>query len=204
MDRRDMAIASSTSQSCGSKLVEKLRSGDSTAMGGKMRATDIKHALAPVILVSLVALLAFVSGCTAVGAQIREPYTYSSEIYDASKVSPATEQEVLDFLAQDATDKNVWREGVYECGHFSADLWWNAYIQGLEACMVWVKRTKWDKEEIHWVVEFRIEDETRNYWLWIEPSSDEVVDEGDYVIQDTFCGEEAFNLCKTWWEESLN
>jgi len=166
--------------------------------------TDMKQRLALVILVSLVALLIITSGCVAAGAQTREPYTYSSEIYDASKVSPATEQEVLDFLVQDATDKNVWREGIYECGHFSADVWWNAYMQGLEACMVWVERMKWGEEQLHWVVKFRIEDETQNYWLWVEPSSDEVVDEDDYVIQDTFCGEEAFNLCQTWWEESLS
>jgi len=170
----------------------------------KRKATDIKRALALVILVSLVALLIITSGCVAVGAQTREPYTYSTEIYDASKVSPATEQEVLDFLTQDTTDENVWRAGSYECGHFSADVWWNAYTQGLEACMVWVKRMKWGQEQLHWVVKFHIEDETQNYWLWVEPSSDEVVDEDDYAIQDTFCGEEAFNLCKTWWEESLS
>ena len=166
--------------------------------------TDMKQRLALVILVSLVALLIITSGCVAAGAQTREPYTYSSETYDASNVSPATEQEVLDFLAQDSTDKNLWREGIYECGHFSADVWWNAYKEGLEACMVWVKRIKWGEEQIHWVVKFRIEDETQNYWLWIEPSNDEVVDEDDYAIQDTFCGEEAFNLCKTWWEDSLS
>jgi len=70
--------------------------------------------------------------------------------------------------------------------------------------MVWVKRMKWGEEQLHWVVKFRIEDETQNYWLWVEPSSDGVVDEDDYAIQDTFCGEEAFNLCKIWWEESLS
>jgi len=166
--------------------------------------TDMKQRLAFVMLVSLVALLIITSGCVAAGAQTREPYTYSSETYDASNVSPATEQEVLDFLAQDATDKNLWREGVYECGHFSADVWWNAYMQGLEACMVWVKRMKWGEEQLHWVVKFCVGNETQNYWLWVEPSSDEVVDEDDYAIQDTFCGEEAFNLCKTWWEESLS
>jgi len=162
----------------------------------------MKRALVLVILVSLVALPAFVSGCTAAGAQIRESYTYPSEIYNASKVSPATEQEVLDFLAQDTTDENVWIKGVYECGHFAADLWWNAYMQGLEACMVWVKHWEQGTEQLHWVVKFRIEDETQNYWLWVEPSSDDVVNEGNYTIQDTFCGEEALNLCKTWWEES--
>jgi hypothetical protein len=167
-------------------------------------ATDIKRVLEYVILVSLVILLAFLSGCVVAGAQIRESYTYSSEIYDASKVSPATEQEVLDFLAQDTTDRNLWREWVYECGHFAADLWWNAYMQGLEACMVWVTYWERGEEQVHWVVKFRIEDETQNYWLWVEPSSDEVVDEDNYTTQDTFCGEEALNLCKTWWEESLS
>jgi hypothetical protein len=166
----------------------------------KKSAAGIKQRLDLVIIVSLVGLLIIVSGCGVAGAQTREPYTYSSETYDASKVSPVTEQDVLDFLAQDDTDKNSWRKDVYECGHFSADLWWNAYMQGLEACMVWVKRMKWGEEQIHWVVKFRIEEETRNCWLWVEPSSDEVVDEDDYSIQDTFCGEEAFNLCKTWWE----
>jgi len=164
-------------------------------------ATDMKQRLTVVILVSLMALLIIISGCVAAGAQTREPYTYSSEIYDAYKVSPATEQEVLDFLAQDTTDKNVWREEVYECGHFSADVWWNAYMEGLEACMVWVERIKWGEEQIHWVVKFRIEDESQNYWLWVEPSTDEVVNEDNYTVQDTFCGEEAFNLCQTWWED---
>ena len=164
----------------------------------------MKRALVLVILVLLVALPAFISGCTSAGAQTREPDTYSSEIYDASKVSPATEQEVLDFLARDSTDENVWISGRYECGNFAADLWWNAYTQGLEACLVWVKHWEQGKEQLHWVVKFRIEDETQNYWLWVEPSSDEVVDEDDYTIQDTFCGEEAFTLCKTWWEESLS
>ncbi len=151
------------------------------------KVTDMKQRLALVILVSLIALLIVISGCAAAGAQTKEPSTYSSEVYDASKISPATEQEVLDFLAQDDTDKNVWQAEVYECGHFTADLWWNAYGRGLEACMVWV-------------IKFHIEDETQNYWLWVEPSNDEVVDEEDYTIQDTFCGEEAFNLCITWWE----
>jgi len=170
----------------------------------KRRTTYIKRELNLAILVTLVALLIITSGCVAAGAQTREPYTYSSEVYDASKVSPATEQEVLDFLAQDTTDKNLWVSGHYECGHFAADVWWNAYKQGLEACMVWVKRWKWGKEQLHWVVKFRIEDETQNCWLWVEPSSDEVVEEDNYAIQETFCGEEAFNLCKAWWEESIS
>ncbi len=162
---------------------------------------DMKKRLILVILISLIALLMVVSGCVAAGAQIEDPYTYSSEIYDATKVSAATELEVLDFLAQDATDENVWRSEVYECGHFSADVWWNAYMQGLEACMVWVERIKWGEEQIHWVVKFHIEDENRNYWLWVEPSTDEVVNENDYTIKDTFCGEEAFDLCQTWWKD---
>jgi hypothetical protein len=165
------------------------------------KATDIKRTLTLVILVFLVASLIITSGCGVAGAQTREAYTYSSAIYDASKVSPATEQEVLNFLAQDSTDENLWVAGRYECGHFAADVWWNSYMQGLEACMVWVTRMKWGEEQLHWIVKFRIEDGTQNYWLWVEPSSDEVVDEDDYVIQDTFCGEGAFNLCKTWWEE---
>jgi hypothetical protein len=167
------------------------------------KTTDIKGTLS-LVIVSLMALLIITSGCVPAGAQTREPYTYSSEIYDASKVSPATEQEVLDFLAQDPTDNNVWIKGVYECGHFAADLWWNAYMQGLEACMVWVKHWEQGTEQDHWVVKFHIGNATQNYWLWVEPSSDEVVDEDNYVIQDTFCGEEVFNICKTWWEESLS
>jgi hypothetical protein len=167
----------------------------------EIRTTDMKRTLVLVILVSLVASLAFISGCTLVVAQTREPYTYSSEVYNAAKVSPASEQEVLNFLAEDTTDKNLWIEGVYECGHFAADLWWNAYMQGLEACMVWVKHWEQGMEQVHWLVKLRIEDETQNYWLWVEPSSDEVVDEDDYTMQDTYCGEQALNLCKTWWEE---
>ena len=132
-------------------------------------------------------------------AQTRETYTYSPEIYNGRKVSPATEQEVLNFLDQDPTDKNVWIKGVYECGHVAADLWWNGYMEGLEACMVWVKYWKHGTEQVHWLVKFHIEDGTQSYWLWVEPSSDEVVDEGNYTMQDTYCGEQASNLCKIWW-----
>ena len=169
---------------------------------GGQQTTNMKHVLDCVVVVSLLALVVLTSGCTTVGGQVREPHTYSSGTYNASGVSPATEQEVLDFLAQDTTDENSWVEGVYECGHFAADLWWNAYGQGLEACMVWVKHWEQGTEQVHWVVKFHIEDETQNYWFWVDPPSDEIVDEGAYTIQDTFCGEEAFNLCKTWWEGS--
>lgn len=155
-----------------------------------------------VILVSLVASLAFIPGCTFVAAQTREPSTYSSVVYNATRVSPASEQEVLNFLAEDTTDRSLWIEGVYECGQFAADLWWNAYMQGLEACMVWVNYWKQGTQEVHWLVKFHIEDETQVYWLWVEPSSDQIVDEGDYTVQDTYCGEQALNLCKTWWEET--
>jgi len=161
----------------------------------------MKRTVVLVILISLVASLAFISGCTLVVAQTREPYTYSSEVYNAAKVSPTSEREVLNFLAQDPTDKNLWIEGVYECGHCAADLWWNAYMQGLEACMVWVKHREQGMEQVHWLVKLRIEDETQDYWLWVEPSSDEVVDEDGYTIQDTYCGEQALNLCRTWWKE---
>ena len=164
----------------------------------------MKRTLDLVILASLVASLALMSGCVAAGAQIRESYTYSSEIYDASRVSPATDQEVLDFLAQDTTDENLWIEGVYECGHFAADLWWNAYTQGLEAFMVWVTYWEQGQEQVHGLVEFHIEVETQSYWLWVDPQSDKIVDEGAYTIQGTFCGQEAFSLCKTWWEGNLS
>jgi uncharacterized protein YceK len=162
----------------------------------------MKRKLMLAIVVSLVALPAFVSGCTSVIAQTRQPDNYSSEIYSASKVSQATEQEVLAFVAQDPTDEHLWVKGVYECGHFAADLWWNAYTQGLEACMVWVKHWVGGQELDHWVVKFHIENETQNCWLWIEPSTDRVVNEANYTIQDTFCGQQAFDLCKTWWGES--
>jgi hypothetical protein len=167
-----------------------------------IRTTDMKRTLVLVILVSLVASPAFISGCTLVVAQPREPCNYSSEVYNATRVSPASEQEVLNFLAQDPTDKNLWIEGVYECGHFAADLWWNAYIEGLEACMVWVKHWERGTEQDHWVLKLHIEDATPDYWLWVEPSTDGVVNEDDYTIQDTFCGEQALNLCKTWWKET--
>jgi hypothetical protein len=171
---------------------------------GRQQTTNMKHVLDCILAVSLLALVVLTSGCATVGGQIREPYTYSSETYNASGVSPATEQGLLDFLAQDATDKNSWIEGVYECGHFAADLWWNAYAQGLEACMVWVTHWQQGTEQVHWVVKFRIENEAQNYWLWVEPSSDEVIDERDFAIQDTFCGGEAFSLCKAWWQGNLS
>ncbi|MGQ9546751.1 MAG: hypothetical protein ACUVTR_06310 [Dehalococcoidia bacterium] len=164
----------------------------------------VKRTFDYLLLASLVILLPFISGCVSAGLQHRELYTYSSEIYDACRVSPGTEEEVLGFLAQDSTDKNVWVAGVYECGHFAADLWWNAYTEGLEACMVWVKRWEQGQQRVHWVVKFRIQDNTGNYWLWVEPSNDQLVNQEDYVVEDTFCGEEAFNLCQTWWQESLD
>jgi hypothetical protein len=68
--------------------------------------------------------------------------------------------------------------------------------------MVWVKHLVHGTEQDHWVAEFHIEDETQNYWLWVEPSTDKIVNETDYTIQDTFCGQEAFDLCRTWWLEN--
>jgi len=165
------------------------------------RATDMRRKSVLVILVSLVILLAFISGCASAVGQTRQPYTYSTKVYNAAKISPTTEQEALDFLAEDTTDKNPWVRGIYECGHFAADLWWNAYEYGLEACLVWVTYSEQGIEQVHWIVKLRIEDEGQCYWLWVEPSTDEVVDEGDYTVQGTYCGEQALNLCRTWWEE---
>ena len=165
-----------------------------------MVTADSKRKSVPVILVSLVLLLALTSGCASVVGQTRGTYDYCSEVYDAAGVSPASEEEVLNFLAEDSTDKNVWIEGVYECGHFAADLWWNAYVRGLEACMIWVTYWERGREQVHWLVKFHVDDETQNHWSWVEPSTDEVVDEGDYTVQDTYCAEQAFNLCRTWWE----
>lgn len=168
------------------------------------QTTNVKHVLGCIVFVSLLVLAVLASGCTMAAGQVREPYVYSSETYNASRVFPATEQGVFDFLAQDATDKNSWIEGVYECGHFAADLWWNAYVHGLEACMVWVTYWHQGTEQVHWLVKFSTENETQNYWLWIEPSSDKVVDEDEYTIQNIFCGEEAFSLCRAWWEGNFS
>jgi hypothetical protein len=156
------------------------------------------------VLVPLVILLALSLGCAASGSQSRDPSTYSSEVYDASRASPATEQEVLDFLARDTTDSNVWIAGVYECGHFAADVWWNAYTEGLESCLVWVERWKWGQWSPHWLVKFHTGNEGRYSWLWIEPSTDSAVNATDYKVQDTFCGEAAFDICIEWWGESYN
>lgn len=166
---------------------------------GGQQTPNMKHVLGCIVFVSLLFLAVLASGCTTAGGQVRESYAYSSETYNASRASPATEQEVLDFLAQDTTDANQWIEGVYECGHFAADLWWNAYMQGLEACMVWVTYWEQGKEQVHWLVEFEIETQTQSHWLWVDPQSDKLVDEGVYTVRDTFCGERAFSLCKTWW-----
>ncbi len=140
------------------------------------------------ILVLLLAALGIIGlGCVSAEAQVKRPEGYQGESYNATSVSPRHRDEILDFLAHDKTNENEYIVGKYMCEEFAADLWWNAYNEGIEGCIVWV----YTGEGFHTQVKFR----TTEGDLWVEPSMDFTSSSSWYEVWRTFCGENAFNKC---------
>jgi hypothetical protein len=125
------------------------------------------------------------------------------EGYFASNASPATLEEVQSFLKEDRIDDRVFLPNVYDCKHFSADLWRSAYLNGFEASMVLYLRersetnrnlakTFYDIENpFHLVVAFLLTDGT---WLYIEPQNDQIIEIAEYKFR--LEGDVAFDFWK--------
>ncbi len=114
------------------------------------------------------------------------------EGYLASNASPATLEEIQSFLKEDRIDDRVFLPNVYDCKHFSADLWRSAYLNGFEASMVLYLRERSDtsrnlaktfydiENPFHLVVAFLLTDGT---WLYIEPQDDSIIEIADYKFR---------------------
>jgi len=139
-------------------------------------------------IILLLAILGIVGmNCTSIETQVRKPEGYKGVPYNATSVSPKTKDKILDFLVRDKTDENEYIKDEYMCEQFAADLWWNAYNEGIQACIVWA----WTSEGLHTVLKFN----TTNGELWVEPSMDITSSNCWYEVWRTFCGENAFNKC---------
>jgi hypothetical protein len=115
-----------------------------------------------------------------------------AEEYSAVNASPATSEEIQSFLKADNIDGRMFLPNVYDCKHFSADLWRSAYLKGFEASMVLYLRERsesnrnlakafYDIENpFHLVVAFLLTDGT---WLYIEPQNDEILEIGEYKFR---------------------
>lgn len=146
-----------------------------------------------VIAISLLILVILSLGCASINGQIRMPSEYQSVVYQDKKATPHSEDEVLAFLERDQTDRNVWLADEYMCQEFASDLWWNAYNEGIEGCLVGVFRGS----QGHWIVKFN----TTDGWLWVEPHADTTSNDGfGYQIYFTLCGNDAFDSCIEDWD----
>jgi Leucine-rich repeat (LRR) protein len=115
-----------------------------------------------------------------------------AEEYSAANVSPATLEEIQSFLKEDKIDGRTFLPNVYDCKHFSADLWRSAYLKGFEASMVLylhersegnriLAKTFYDIENpFHLVVAFLLTDGT---WLYIEPQNDKILEISEYKFR---------------------
>jgi len=139
-------------------------------------------------LIILLALLGIVGvNCVSTEVQIRIPEEYQGEPYDAMTVSPRAREDILGFLVLDKTDENEYVQDQYMCEHFAANLWWNAYNEGIQGCIVWV----YTSPGFHALVKFDTTDGT----LWVEPARDITSTNCWYEVWKSFCGENAFNKC---------
>jgi hypothetical protein len=146
------------------------------------------------VLVGIISGLAIVllTSCApfenvAVRKEVDMSSPYYAMGYNSKCVATVCPGTVLDFLARDKTDENLYIEDIYECEQFAADLWWNAYNEGMEGCIVWV----YTNPGFHAVVKFN----TTDGWLWVDPEIDFVSSKCWYEVWMTFCGENAFNKC---------
>ena len=114
------------------------------------------------------------------------------EEYSAANANPATSEEIQSFLKEDRVDGRIFLPNVYDCKHFSADLWRSAYLKGFEASMVLYLRERsesnrnlakafYDIENpFHLVVAFLLTDGT---WLYFEPQNDKLIEIAEYKFR---------------------
>jgi len=147
-----------------------------------------------ILIVLLFILGIFSLNCVSVEGQVRLPNEYRSIVYEDTQATSHSEADILAFLDKDQTDRNVWIANKYMCLEFACDLWWNAYNEGIEGCLVAVFRSS----QGHWVVKFNT---TNNGWLWVEPHTDTTSNDGfGYEVYGTACGKDAFDGCVSNWD----
>lgn len=95
--------------------------------------------------------LVLLAGCGLVGA--------STETYDSSRVHASTIAEVMEFLAEDDVSNRTYDEHNYNCVNFAVDLWYNAYLAGLDAYLLAINRPG---RKYHIVVGFYLN--TQDVW----------------------------------------
>ena len=112
-----------------------------------------------------------------------------AEEYSPANASPATLEEIQSFLKEDRIDRRTFLPNVYDCKHFSADVWRSAYLEGFEASMVLYLRERSETDRnlakafygienpFHLVVAFLLTDGT---WLYIEPQNDKILEIAEY------------------------
>ena len=59
-----------------------------------------------------------------------------SEPYSRSLVAPATKADVISFLTSDPTNEREYDLETYNCLNYTADVWLNAYHQGLDCFII--------------------------------------------------------------------
>ena len=112
-----------------------------------------------------------------------------AEEYSPANASPATLEEIQSFLKEDRIDRRTFLPNVYDCKHFSADVWRSAYLEGFEASMVLYLRERSEtnrnlakafygiENPFHLVVAFLLTDGT---WLYVEPQNDKILKIAEY------------------------
>jgi Leucine-rich repeat (LRR) protein len=115
-----------------------------------------------------------------------------AEEYSAANVSPATLEEIQSFLKEDRINGRMFLPNVYDCKHFSADLWRSAYLKGFEASMILYLRERGEgnrnvakayygiENPFHLVVAFLLTD---GNWLYIEPQNDKILTIAEYKFR---------------------
>ena len=115
-----------------------------------------------------------------------------AEEYSPANASPATLEEIQSFLKEDRIDRRTFLPNVYDCKHFSADVWRSAYLEGFEASMVLYLRERSETDRnlakafygienpFHLVVAFLLTDGT---WLYVEPQNDKILEIAEYKFR---------------------
>ena len=144
----------------------------------------------------------------------------SDEVYDATRVSPATREEVVAFLENDNTSNATYNILFYNCLSFAVDLWRNAYLAGLDAFLIVINRGALSHVAVGFyaegtdmrIVEYWAREDGRQ-WFFIEPKDDvfwargdsyDFLDKRNVEIITFLYGEDVFELWREVSHITLN
>lgn len=106
----------------------------------------------------------------------------TTESYDASSVHPVTKQELADFLISNSVHNRTYHEIGYNCVNFAVDLWYDAYLSGMDAFIIFIDKGM----RGHALVGFRfngVEGKIAGWdywWYYMEPWGD---DESYFIVE---------------------